>query len=163
MTQLLTLIAAQDRNGAIGRDNTIPWHVPEDFAFFKQVTSGSAIIMGRKTWDSLPRKPLPNRLNIVVSRTRTEPVPGQVLLKLDEALDYARSHGHDEVFCIGGAQIYRQMMPLADRILLSTVDTDIADADAFFPAMSPTEWRSGETRILRHADPHCAVTEYRRV
>lgn len=159
---MLTLIAARDRKGAIGRNNTIPWHVPEDFAFFKRETSGCAIIMGRKTWDSLPRKPLPNRLNIVVTRQMQDPAPNTLFLDLEQAIPQAKSAGHDHIFCIGGEQIYRQMLPLADRILLSTVETDIPDADAFFPEFSASEWRAVQTQILREADPRCSVTEYHR-
>lgn len=159
---MLTLIAARDRNGAIGRANTIPWHVPEDFAFFKRETTGGAIIMGRRTWDSLPRRPLPDRLNIVVSRQVRGMSDGAVFTDLDQALPLARDHGHDRIYCIGGAEIYRQMMAMADRVLLSTVDLRITDADAFFPPLAPAEWDLTSRRHLRTEAPSCIVEEYRR-
>ncbi|MBU3031194.1 dihydrofolate reductase [Paracoccus marinaquae] len=160
---MLTLIAAQDLAGAIGRDNTIPWHVPEDFAFFRRETTGGAVIMGRKTWDSLPRRPLPNRLNIVISRQKRPPADGVVFTGFDEAVGLARAAGNDRIYCIGGGDIYRQMLPQADRILLSTVGLRIDGADTFFPQIAPTEWRETDRQTLREADPTCILTEYRRI
>ncbi|MDB6176652.1 dihydrofolate reductase [Paracoccus sp. Z330] len=160
---MLTLIAAQDRNGAIGRDNTIPWHIPEDFAYFKAQTTGGAVIMGRKTWDSLPKRPLPNRLNIVVSRQPLDLGPEIAVVELDGAISHAESRGYKNIYCIGGEQIYRQMLCRADRILLSTVETEIQDADAFFPEIPSDHWTKGQSKILRHDAPRCSVTEYHRV
>ncbi|MDP5307120.1 dihydrofolate reductase [Paracoccus spongiarum] len=160
---MLTLIAARDRAGAIGRGNTIPWHVPEDFAFFKRETMGGAILMGRRTWDSLPRRPLPGRLNIVISRD-TAPREGAVVVSSpDQALAAAQGAGHDHAFCIGGAQIYAQMLPRADRVLLSVVDLRVEDADAFFPRLDPAEWQPVGSQVLRSAAPSCHVEEYRRI
>lgn len=160
---MLTLIAAQDLNGAIGRGNTIPWHIPEDFAFFKRETTGGAIVMGRKTWESLPKRPLPNRLNIVISRASGDDRQGAIFTTFDNALSVARTAGYQRVYCIGGGEIYRQMMPLADRILLSTVETRVEGADTFFPALNPVDWMVTDSRVLRPEDPICRLTEYRRI
>lgn len=161
---MLTLIAARDRAGAIGRGNTIPWHVPEDFAFFKRETLGGAVIMGRKTWDSLPRRPLPGRLNIVVTRHPPAETaePEVIFTGLDDAIGAARARGHKRIYCIGGAEIYRQMLSAADRVLLSTVEVDVAEADAFFPALDPEAWAPARHEVLRAADPRCVMTEYLR-
>lgn len=159
---MLTLIAAQDLAGAIGRANAIPWHVPEDFAFFKRETTGGAVIMGRKTWDSLPRKPLPDRLNIVVTREMRENDGPVLFTGLESAIPRARAAGYDRIYCIGGGEIYRLMLPMAERILLSTVSVRIDDADTFFPRLDPEEWHETGREILRAADPTCIVTCYRR-
>lgn len=161
---MLTLIAARDRAGAIGRGNTIPWHVPEDFAFFKRETLGGAIIMGRKTWDSLPRRPLPGRLNIVVTRHPPAEAAGPevIFTGLDEAIAAARARGHARIYGIGGAEIYRQMLPASDRVLLSTVEVEVADADAFFPPLDPETWAPARHEVLREAGPRCVMTEYLR-
>ncbi|MCF3973429.1 dihydrofolate reductase [Paracoccus salsus] len=158
----LTLIAAQDLNRAIGRENTIPWHVPEDFAFFKQETTGGAVLMGRKTWDSLPRKPLPGRLNVVMTRQPRTPQPGTVFCSLDDAVGVAREAGYQRIYCIGGSQIYGQMLPMADRILLSTVETRVENPDAFFPLLDPDAWDIVDERLLRASHPICRLTEFRR-
>lgn len=160
---MLTLIAAHDLNGAIGRDGDIPWHVPEDFAFFKRETTGGAVIMGRKTWDSLPKRPLPGRMNIVVTRSGYRAGPEAVFCDLDQAVPLAIEAGHDRLFCIGGAEIYRKMLDKADRLLLSTVHVTVPDADTYFPQIDPQAWRQVGGCVLRAADPHCTLTEYRRI
>ena len=131
----LGLIAGLGRNREIGRDNGLLWHLPGDLPRFKALTMGHAVIMGRKTWDSLPERfrPLPGRRNIVLSRQPALQLAGaEVFRSLDEAL--AACAGDDTVFVIGGAQIYAQALPLADRLELTEVEADFPDADAFFPA-----------------------------
>lgn len=159
---MLTLIAAQDLQGAIGHRNTIPWHVPEDFAFFKRETTGGAVIMGRKTWDSLPKKPLPNRLNIVVTHRLLNTEDGAIFTTFENSIHAARDAGYDRIYCIGGAEIYRQMMPFADRILLSTVEMSADSADTYFPDFDPSDWDISDTMLLRSSPPACSVTEYLR-
>lgn len=134
---MITLIAAHDRNRAIGKDGDIPWHIPEDLAMFKRETLGGALIMGRRTWESLPFKPLPKRLNIVVSRDKglTEHVVGSV----EEGIALAQSLGYFRVYGIGGQGIYEAMLPLAHRLLITEVDVAVEDADAFFPEIGE-EW-----------------------
>ncbi len=130
----IVLIAGVARNGAIGRDNGLLWRLPEDMAHFKALTMGHPVIMGRKTWDSLPARfrPLPGRRNIVLSRNADLQLDGaEVVASLHEAL--AACADTELVFVIGGAQIYAEALPRADRLELTEVDADYA-ADAFFPA-----------------------------
>ncbi|MGE5467825.1 MAG: dihydrofolate reductase [Ignavibacteria bacterium] len=136
----LTLIAAVARNGVIGQDNRLPWQLPEDMAHFKALTTGHAVIMGRKTWDSLPPKfrPLPQRTNIVVTRDPTFRAPGATVVHALPAAIAAA--GQDAAFVIGGAEIYGLALPLADRIEFTEVELD-CEGDAFFPAFDRGQWR----------------------
>lgn len=158
---MLTLIVARARNGAIGKGNDIPWHAPEDLKMFQRETLGGAVIMGRNTWDSLPFKPLKNRLNIVVSRDQslTDLVCGSV----DQAIGLAYDAGYNRIYGIGGESIYREMLPKADRLMLTEVDLEIADADAFFPRINETEWREIATHPVRRETPACTLRELLRV
>lgn len=158
---MLTLIVARARNGAIGKGNDIPWHAPEDLKMFQRETLGGAVIMGRNTWDSLPFKPLKNRLNIVVSRDQslTDLVCGSV----DQAIELAYDAGYNRIYGIGGESIYREMLPKADRLMLTEVDLEIADADAFFPSINETEWREIATHPVRRESPACTLRELLRV
>lgn len=143
---MLSLIVARARNGAIGKDNDIPWHLPEDLKLFQRETLGGAVIMGRKTWESLPFRPLKNRLNIVVSRdsAAAEHVAGSPAA----ACELATAQGYRRLYGIGGQRIYEELLPLADRLLVTEVDLDIPDADAFFPAFDEAGWRElGSHRI----------------
>ena len=157
---MITLIVARAQNGAIGRAGTIPWEVPEDLKFFQRETLGGALIMGRNTWDSLPVKPLSKRLNIVVSSNSqlTEHVAGSVA----EAVGIALHHGYQRIYGIGGARIYREMLPLAHRLLISEVALTVPDADTFFPQIEEGAWEVVNTRPLRAAAPECHVREYLR-
>jgi dihydrofolate reductase len=140
----LVLIAAVARDGGIGRSNQLLWRLPEDMAYFRRQTQGCPVIMGRKTWESLPERfrPLPGRRNMVLSRQPGFVAAGaEVLDNLDDALD--RLVGLPRVFVIGGAQLYREALPRADRLLLTEVDAQPA-ADAFFPTWSTADFR--ETR-----------------
>ena len=147
MNRTLTLIVATDRNNGIGVNNTLPWRLPEDLAFFKRITSGHAIIMGRKTFDAIGR-PLPNRHNIVVSRNADWSADGvDRAASLEEAIAMA---GEGEIFIIGGAQIYRDAIALADRLVVTEIDAVFA-CDAFFPAIDPAQWQV-ESRETHHSD-----------
>jgi dihydrofolate reductase len=127
----LSLIAAVARNGAIGKDNALLWHLPGDLPRFKQLTMGSPLIMGRKTYDSIGR-PLPGRRNIVISRNPDWSVPGvEIAHSLDEALALVAEV--PQAFVMGGGQIYAQALPHADELVLTEVDQDVLDADTFFP------------------------------
>lgn len=157
---MLTLIAAHDRNGAIGKDNDIPWHAPEDLAFFQRETTGGAVIMGRKTWESLPFKPLKNRLNLVVS---SDPAVAENVISTPQAaVDHAHSLGHRRVYGIGGAGIYHALLPKADRLLLTQVDLDVENADAFFPDFEKDQWHCLGSVDLRQETPRCTLFEYLR-
>jgi dihydrofolate reductase len=139
----LVLIAAVDRRGAIGRDNQLLVRLPEDMAHFKALTLGHTVVMGRKTWDSIPARfrPLPQRRNIVLSRQDGLELDGaEVFSSLDAAL--AACAADSQVFVIGGEQIYRQALPHADVLELTEIDAEYP-ADAYFP-----DWRGGEFEEL---------------
>ena len=144
----LNLIVARARNGVIGAAGTIPWRVPGEMAYFKQVTLGHPIIMGRKTWESLPRKPLPGRRNVVVTRDRNYVANGaEVVASLDEALTGCADA--DEVFVIGGAELFALALPRVTRAFVTEIDLEV-DGDVHFPALDPAQWheisrRRGET------------------
>ncbi|MCA4961122.1 dihydrofolate reductase [Pseudomonas sp. Y24-6] len=140
----LSLIAALGENRVIGIDNSMPWHLPGDFKYFKATTLGKPIIMGRKTWDSLGR-PLPGRLNIVVSRQAGLQLEGaEVYPSLESAVvraqEWANQQGVDEVMLIGGAQLYAQGMAQADRLYLTRVALS-PEGDAWFPEFDLTQWK----------------------
>lgn len=139
----LCLIAALAENRVIGRDNQLPWHLPADLKHFKAMTLGKPIIMGRKTWDSLGR-PLPGRLNLVVSRQAGLQLDGaEVFASLDTALaragEWAGEQGVAEVMLIGGAQLYEQGLALAERLYLTRVALQ-PEGDAWFPAFTEDDW-----------------------
>jgi dihydrofolate reductase len=139
MTTPLTLIVAVARNGVIGADNRLPWRLSADLRRFKALTTGNAVIMGRKTWESLPEKfrPLPDRVNIVVTRDAGYRAAGATVVhSLPQALAAA---GERAAFVIGGAEIYSQALPLATRLEVTEVDADIA-GDAFFPPIDRDHW-----------------------
>lgn len=141
----------------------MPWHIPEDLTFFKQETLGGAVIMGRNTWHSLPKsvRPLKGRLNIVVT-TRGEPEAEHVFPSLEDAIAFAWSQGIARIYGMGGARVYRELLPLADRLLLTEVDTVIEDADTFFPDFPADEWELNKQVPLRAGDPACDLCEYLR-
>ncbi|WP_029087710.1 dihydrofolate reductase [Brevundimonas aveniformis] len=145
MTVLISLVAARGRNGVIGSEGALPWRLRSDLQKFKQTTIGKPCVMGRKTWDSLQLRPLPGRLNLVVSRNPDFAAKGAlVCATLDEALsiarETAREDGVDEVCAIGGAQIYALALPKARRLYISEVDADPA-GDARFPDFDEADWR----------------------
>lgn len=154
---MLSLIVARARNGAIGKDGTIPWRIPEDLAMFQRETTGGALIMGRRTWESLPVKPLKNRLNCVISRDRT--LTDHVFADLAAALRFCRDGGWHRIYGIGGQGIYAALLPLADRLLITEVDLDIPAADACFPDFDAGEWVETDRRLLRDAGPRATLRE----
>ncbi|QTJ65698.1 dihydrofolate reductase [Rhodococcus sp. ZPP] len=138
----VSLVWAQANGGVIGRDNTIPWHVPEDMAYFKKVTQGHPVVMGRKTWDSLPAKfrPLPGRRNIVVTRQ-----PGWMAGGAETAsgLASALALANEDVCIMGGGEIYRAAMPFATRLFVTEVDVTV-DGDAWAPPIDDS-WYAEDT------------------
>lgn len=133
------LVAALSRNQVIGRNNALPWSLPADLQRFKKITMGKPIIMGRKTYDSIGR-PLPGRKNIVISRNPDFHAEGVTVVdSLDAALEAADQA--PEVMVIGGANIYYQFLPRADRLYFTLVHTSIDDGDSFFPAYNRRDWR----------------------
>ncbi len=158
---ILTLVVAHARNRVIGRDNTLPWRLPPDLQHFKRVTLGKPIVMGRKTWESLGR-PLPGRHNIVISRNAGYEAAGATVVdSLSAAL--AAAGDVEEVCVIGGAQIYEQALALADRIIATEIDADVA-GDAWFPALPDSDWKQAvRDEQPPHDDlPYAFVTWTRR-
>jgi dihydrofolate reductase len=148
----LAVIVAVAENGVIGRDNALPWHLPEDLRYFRRVTMGKPVIMGRRTFDSIGR-PLPGRTNILISRNRQLRVEGaQVAASLDEALalagDVALAAGCCEILVVGGSGVYASAIPRADRLYVTEVHGAF-EGDAFLPAVAWGDWR--ESRRERHA------------
>lgn len=147
----LCLIVARARNGVIGKDNDLPWRLSDDLKHFKATTKGCPVIMGRKTWESLPRRPLPGRDNIVLSRDGAYAAPGaRVFTMLQPALETAKALAQTarkaEAFVTGGSAIYAATLPFADRLYLTEVDT-VLEGDARFPAFDEAQFR--ET-VRRH-------------
>ncbi|SEA10098.1 dihydrofolate reductase [Microbulbifer marinus] len=150
----IALIAAVARNGAIGRDNELPWRLSGDLQFFKRTTLGKPVVMGRKTFESIGR-PLPGRSNIVISRNPdwcangVESAP-TLEAALQKAQQYAAEVAATEVMVIGGAQIYRQALPLAERLYVTEVDAEV-DGDAFFPELDD-QWRESSRECYPASD-----------
>jgi dihydrofolate reductase len=145
----ITLIAAAAENNALGKDNRMIWHLPNDFKRFKQLTTGHNIIMGRKTFESLPGL-LPNRTHIIITHQKDYQAEGCIIVNsLDDAL--AACPQDEEVFIIGGGEIYRQSMNRADKIELTRVHGISPDADAFFPDIDPNVWKLME-KVYHPAD-----------
>lgn len=159
MTQpRIAIIAALARNRVIGRGNRLPWHLPDDLRHFKRLTLGRPIIMGRRTWESLPGL-LPDRTHLVVTRDPSYRADGAVVVgSLDEALGAA---GGEEALVVGGAQLYALALPRASRLYLTLVDAEV-EGDVFFPAIDPAAWREvarePHAADERHAYPFAFVT-----
>ena len=142
--QNLSLIVATDTENGIGKNNQLLWHLPEDLKFFKRTTSGHSVIMGRKTFESIG-KPLPNRRNLVISRQENLKIEGvEVFQTLEEAV--AACANENEVFVIGGGEIYKQALPITHKIYLTKVHHQF-DADTFFPMLEANHWE-----VLSHED-----------
>ncbi len=141
----ISLIAAISKNNVIGRDNDLPWHIPEDLDFFKKMTKGKIVIMGRKTWESIPKKyrPLPGRTNVVISRQLDYKVPEGVYLfeDVDIALDYFKGQ---DIMVSGGGQIYTATIDKADILYITHVNQEIPNGHAFFPEIDQNIWKEIE-------------------
>lgn len=138
----ISMIVARSRNHVIGRDNQMPWKISADLQFFKKVTMGHPVIMGRKTWESIGR-PLPGRRNIVVSRnTELQLAGAEVVNSLEAALNALNEFSR--VFVIGGEQLFTQAFPKADRLYITEIDMDVEDGDTFFKVPNESEWQEIE-------------------
>jgi dihydrofolate reductase len=147
MKTKISLIVAVAQNGIIGTGGTMPWHITEDFAHFKAVTLGHSVVMGRKTYESIGR-PLPRRRNIVITRNTELAIEGcEMASSLEGAI--AMCEGEEEVFVIGGGEIYRQAMPLADKLYITHVGIE-AEGDTRFPDIDPEVWHE----VSREEFPH---------
>jgi dihydrofolate reductase len=146
---MIHIIVAASENNAIGKNNKLLWHLPNDLKYFKSVTTGHPIIMGRKTFESIG-KPLPNRLNIVVSRNPYESAENLIYSNsLQEAIRVALQKD-EEIFIIGGGEIYKQALPLAHKIHFTKVHT-VIDGDTFFPELNQNEWET-ESSVFHKKD-----------
>ncbi len=136
---MITIIAAAAANNALGKDNDLIWHLPDDFKRFKQITTGHFIVMGRKTFESFP-KPLPNRTHVIITRQEdyTAPEGCIVVNSLKKAIEICPKD--EDIFIIGGGEIYQQSMNIADKVELTRVFTH-PEADTFFPEINPEEWK----------------------
>ncbi len=140
---MISMIAAIGQNREIGKDNDLIWHLPDDMRFFKDTTKNKVVIMGRKNFESLPPKwkPLPNRINLIISRNPDYDAMGcEVFTSLEESLERAQKLTQDEIFIIGGGQIYELGLPYANKMYLTEIHESF-DADAFFPAWDESIWK----------------------
>ena len=141
MTAPIALIVAVAENGVIGKDGGLPWRLPEDLKRFKRLTLGRPCIMGRKTWDSLPKKPLPGRTNIVVTRNGAFHAEGAVMAhSFEEALRLAQRENPEDIMVIGGEALFAAALPLAQKIYLTEVEA-VPEGDAFMPAFERNAWQ----------------------
>ncbi len=156
---IVSLIAAVAANGVIGRDNDLPWHLPDDLKHFKRLTTGHTVIVGRRTWESVG-KPLPNRRWIVVTR-RPDYAPAgvEVAGDLDRALALAAEE--EEVFVAGGGVLFRDALARADRMYLTHIDAEV-EGDAVFPAFEPSDWIVVEENFHPADDRHAYAFTFRR-
>ena len=159
----IALVVARARNGVIGRDGDLPWRLRSDLQRFKAVTIGKPCIMGRRTWESLPLKPLPGRLNLVLSKDESFTAKGAlVCTTLDEAVEIAREtaeeDGADEICVIGGTALFAMALPRAKRLYLTEVEAE-PEGDAVFPAFDETRWLevSSEPHAAGDRDDHAFV------
>ena len=151
------IIVAIADNNAIGKDNALLWHISEDLKFFRSTTVGCPVIMGRKTYESIGR-PLPKRLNIIVSRKGYEAPEGVLVVdSIEKGYEVAKEQGAEKCFVIGGGQIYAQAMQIADEMVITHVHTVIEDADTYFPVIDPSIWQVAERSELK-TDPESGYT-----
>ena len=161
---MISIIVAIAENHAIGRNNDLLWHIPEDLRRFKRITSGHKILMGKRTYESLPVKPLPNRTSIVISDDPNDRFEGCIMAySIEEALNHCSKD--EECFIIGGGMIYEQFLPLADKLYITKVRA-IFDADVFFPEIHPDEWQ--EVKVEAPSDEnrnmdYSFITYHRRI
>jgi len=138
---MISLIFAIGKNNAIGYNNKLPWYLPADFAYFKRVTMGRPVIMGRKTFESIG-KPLPGRINIVITRSTSFSRDGCIVVdSVDKAIEYTKDK---ETFIIGGSEIYKSYLPIADKLYITEIDEDF-EADTFFPNIDYYKWKLVES------------------
>lgn len=138
----IILIVAIDENNGIGYQNRMLFHVPNDLKRFKALTTGYTVIMGRRTFESLPKGALPNRRNIILSRTLNDPFPNTELFKnIEDAIDDCKSKGESKIFIIGGDQIYKQSLPLATKLEITEIHAEADNCDSYFPIIDKTVWK----------------------
>jgi|TARA_B110000263_G_C14993671_1_gene367152 dihydrofolate reductase len=157
----IVLIAAVSRNGVIGKDGAIPWDLKEELKFFQKQTTGSAIIMGRATHESIGR-PLPNRLNILMTRSPKKRDDGVIEVSTKEKACEAARAFSDEIYIIGGENIYKEFMPLAQAMLITEVELDIQSGSTFFPEWDNAEWKEVSRVLSEEGDIKFSFVKYYR-
>jgi dihydrofolate reductase len=160
---MISIIVAVSDDWGIGRNNDLLWHIPEDLKRFKRLTTGKTVLMGKKTWESLPKRPLPNRRNIVLTDIPGEKLESaEMAYSINEALSICNNG--EEVFIMGGGSIYRQFLPMADRLYISHVHMT-APADIFFPKINVQDWKivEKEEYAKTETDPPYTYVIYERV
>lgn len=153
---MISIVVAMARNGVIGRDNGLPWHLPDDLGWFRDVTMGKPVIMGRKTYESIPPRfrPLPGRHNIVITRQANYAAPGATAVASPQAALTAAADA-DEIMVAGGSSVYTAFLPQTGRIYLTQIDADV-DGDAYFPVVDWSQWRE-RFRAAHPADERHAL------
>ncbi|MBS3117124.1 dihydrofolate reductase [Candidatus Woesearchaeota archaeon] len=138
---MISIIVGMTKTGVIGKDNKLPWHIPDDLQNFKLLTEGKVVIMGRKTFESLPKKfrPLPNRHNLIISRSQDQIEGAEVCTSIEQALEKGKSFQKD-IFVIGGAAIFTQALPFVDTMFISYIKKEY-EGDIYFPAFNKKEWK----------------------
>jgi dihydrofolate reductase len=139
----LSIIVATSDNNVIGKDNKLIWHLPADMKFFKEKTTDHCVITGRKNYESIPEKfrPLPNRTNIIITRQTDYVAPGAVIVNsIEDAIEFAKKTGDEEIFIIGGAEIFKQSMSMVDKIYLTKI-YHLFEGDVYFPELDASEWK----------------------
>jgi dihydrofolate reductase len=170
-TPIVSIIVAMSANRGIGKNNDLMWHLPEDMKFFKEKTFGHPVIMGRKNYESIPEKfrPFKNRLNIVISRQDNYSAPGCILVQnLTEAIEVAQQDEQDEIFVIGGGQVYRESLELGkvNRMYITQVEAVFDDAEVFFPEFDESLWNRKELFKKEKDEKHqysFVVYEYNKI
>jgi dihydrofolate reductase len=153
---MISIIVAVSDDWGIGKNNDLLWHISEDLKRFKRLTTGKTVIMGKKTWESLPKRPLPGRRNIVLTDVPGEKTDGAVTVySIDEALRICENR--DEAFVIGGGSVYRQFMPLSDKLYITHVHRNAA-ADIYFPVIDMNKWKVIEKEEYTETEDHPAYT-----
>lgn len=158
----ITMIAALSRNRVIGRNNDLPWKLPDDTRFFMETTQGHHVIMGRKNYDSIPKKfkPLPDRTNIVVTRQQHLDAPGCVVVdSVEKGLEIARKNQDPETFVIGGSEIYKLCLPYANKLILTEIDAEV-QGDTYFPAFDADEWKEISRKHHAKDDRHAYAFDF---
>lgn len=161
----ITLIAAVDKNLAIGKGNQLPWHLPKDLQFFKASTLGHPVVLGRKTFESFGSKPLPKRTHYIISSSLKSVDFEQCVIcpSVTETLIQLKKQAYEQVFIIGGGNVYEQFLPFADELILTHVDTEIEEAEVFFPQPVWNQYKSEEIMQIEKDENHayfCSVKRY---
>ncbi|MFB6181339.1 MAG: dihydrofolate reductase [Candidatus Magasanikbacteria bacterium] len=157
---MIAHIAAISKNNCIGKDGDLPWYIPEDMKHFKRLTQGKTVLMGRKTWESVPEeyRPLPNRKNLVLTNQGDYKVPDEVKV-YDNIPQALKDHKEDEVMVIGGESVYKATMDKAERLYITHVEQEVDDCDAYYPKIRGDEWQE----IKRQEHDGFSFVTYRRL